>query len=257
MLIDTHTHIYLDDFQDDLDLMIERAFLAGVERMYLPNIDMDSVSAMQHLAMRYPDHCFPMMGIHPCSVKPDTWEAVIEEAGTLFFKGNYCGVGEIGLDLYWDKSTYSIQSEALKIQCGWALESGKPVSLHSREATRECIDLVKPFANKGLRGVFHCFSGSAEEASEIIGMGFLLGIGGVLTYKTSTLPSFLKLVDPTFVVLETDAPYLAPVPFRGKRNEPSYLEHIAAKLAELYGLNSNEIADITSRNAMKLFNHES
>lgn len=256
MLIDTHTHIYLSEFSEDLNLMMQRAEQAGVTRMYLPNIDQESVTAMLELVAQYPERCFPMMGVHPCSVKPQTWEQELEQAYELLCSGTYYGVGEIGLDLYWDKSTIEIQQEAFRTQCAWAVEKNLPVSIHSRDATAECIQIVKDFNNKGLKGVFHCFSGTAEQANEIVKQGFLLGIGGVVTFKTSTLPELLKQVPIENIVLETDAPYLAPVPYRGKRNEPAFLQEIAAKLSLIYEIPVTQIAEITSTNALKLFHHD-
>jgi TatD DNase family protein len=255
MLADTHTHVYLPDFSADLGEVINRAKQQGISKMYLPNIDDTSIDALHSLAESYPEVCFPMMGIHPCSIKPDTWSHLLETAYHFLKRGNYAAVGEIGLDLYWDKSTADIQTEALKIQCEWALEFGLPVSLHSRAATAECIEVIKPYAAKGLSGVFHCFSGSAEEARLITEMGFYLGIGGVVTFKTSHLPEILKPIDPLWLVLETDAPYLAPVPFRGKRNEPSYLKIICDRIAEIYQTGATEIAALTTDNAKKLFKH--
>jgi len=256
MLIDTHTHLYLDEFNSDLEPMLQRAAEAGVSRFYLPNIDSQSIKALLALTEAYPEHCFPMMGVHPCSIKAETWKDELARAERYLDMGNFIAVGEIGLDLYWDKTTFEIQKQALQIQCGWALDSGKPVSLHSREATQECIDIIRPFAKKGLRGVFHCFSGTTEEAKEVVDMGFLLGIGGVVTFKKSNLPSVLLSVSPEAIVLETDAPYLAPVPYRGKRNEPAYLREIVKGISEIYQIPVPELEQITSNNAMNLFQHE-
>lgn len=256
MFCDTHTHLYLPEFDADRSAMIQRSLQEGITRFYLPNIDLSSLDALEKMSSEYPINCFPMMGLHPCSVKSEHWKNHLEKIGELFFSGDYCAVGEIGLDYYWDTSTIGIQKEALRIQCEWALEKSKPVSLHSRNATRECIDVIKPFASKGMKGIFHCFSGSEDEAAEIVEMDFLIGIGGVITFKNSNLPEVIRKIPPSSVVLETDAPYLAPVPHRGKRNEPSFIPLIALKLSEIYGKPVEEIAEITTRNALSIFSHE-
>jgi TatD DNase family protein len=253
-LIDTHTHIYLPEFDEDRDEVIERGLKAGVLSFYLPNIDSSSIASMHNLADTYPENCFPMMGLHPCSVKPETWEQELGHIKYWLGKRKYAAIGEIGLDLYWDKTTFEIQSNALKLQCEWALEQKLPVVLHSRESTRECIDLVKPFAEQGLTGVFHCFSGNEEEAKEITGFGFFLGIGGVLTYKKSGLAEAIRDIATEFLVLETDAPYLSPVPFRGKRNEPAYISCVLNYLSTLRNIAPELLAKVILQNSTRLFN---
>jgi len=254
-LIDTHTHLYLPEFNEDRVQMIKRAIDAGVSRMYLPNVDSETIAVMHDLEKEFPENCFAMMGLHPCSVKQTSYKDELALVKKWLETRHYVGLGEIGLDLYWDKSTYEIQVEALKIQCEWALEKGIPVILHSRESTQECINIIKPFANRGLKGVFHCFSGTAEEAKMIVSMGFYLGIGGVVTYKKSTLAADIKDIPNEYLLLETDAPYLSPVPFRGKRNESSYLKHILTYLAEARMIGVKDLANITTANALALFVH--
>jgi len=234
--------------------MFRRAFDADVHTFYLPNIDSTSIPALHKLADAYPEICFPMMGLHPCSVKPETWKNELDIVESWLNKRAYTAVGEIGLDLFWDKSTLDIQVEALTIQCEWALQRNLPVVLHSRESTFECISTVKPFAERGLTGVFHCFSGNAEEAKEITDFGFFLGIGGVLTYKKSGLAEAVIGVPIEFLVLETDSPYLSPVPFRGKRNEPSYIPFILNTLSEQRNIEPEYLAASIRENSNRLYN---
>lgn len=256
MFCDTHTHLYLPEFDADRQAIMERAISAGITRFYLPNIDLSSIEPMLGLVNEYPGFCFPMMGLHPCSIHEMNWRAELSKAGELLFSGNFCAVGEVGIDLYWNQKTLDIQREALKIQCQWALEISRPVSIHSRNATRECIEIIRPYAERGLRGVFHCFSGSKDEADEIINFGFYLGIGGVLTFKNSGLKDLLPDISPESLLLETDAPYLAPSPHRGKRNESAFIPIIAASLASLYNTDIKQIEEITTRNALNLFGNE-
>ncbi len=253
LLIDTHTHLYLPEFDSDRKLMVQRAIDSGVYRMYLPNVDSETIHAMHELESQFPDNCFAMMGLHPCSVKPESYKNELQLVKEWLDKRSYAAVGEIGLDLYWDKSTLEIQQEALVTQCIWALQKQLPVVIHSRESTRECVDIIKPIARRGLRGVFHCFSGSAAEAAEIVEMGFYLGIGGVLTYKKSTLQDDISEIPLSKLVLETDSPYLSPVPFRGKRNESSYIRYVLEFLSESRRVGKKELAEITTSNALELF----
>lgn len=251
-LIDTHTHLYSEEFKDDIEQVIERAREQGVSRFYLPAIDSSAIAGMLFLEAKYPGVCIPMMGLHPCYVKENyrTELAVVEEWLT---KRKFCAIGEIGLDKYWDQTFVPQQVEAFQIQMQWALDYSLPIVIHTRSAMRETIDLVKPFADRGLRGIFHCFSGTAADAAEITGMGFLLGIGGVVTYKNGGLPEALAHTGLEHLVLETDAPYLSPVPYRGKRNESAYLLHIAEKLAELKNTSVEQVAAQTTANAEKIF----
>lgn len=251
-IIDTHAHLYATQFDKDRDEMLKRAFAIGVEKVYLPNIDSTSIQAMLDLEKAYPAQCFAMMGLHPCSVKENYQEelALVEE---WLNKRAFCAVGEIGIDLYWDKTFFEEQKDAFLMQVQWAKEKGLPIVIHSRDSTDVIIELLKPLVDERLRGIFHCFGGSVEQAETIIEMGFLLGIGGVLTFKKSGLAQTLQQIELKHLVLETDAPYLSPVPFRGKRNESAYTKYIVEKLAEVKGLEPERVGQITSENAERLF----
>jgi TatD DNase family protein len=251
-LIDSHCHLYLPEFAADIQDVIQRASAAGVSKFFLPAIDSTVIDAMLELEAAQPDKFFSMMGLHPCSVKKN-FKDELEIAEQWLDKRKFVAIGEIGLDFYWD-TTYTVeQYEAFEIQMQWALDRQLPIVIHSRNSTDETIQTVAPFAAKGLRGIFHCFGGSESEAKRITDMNFLLGIGGVLTYKKSGLDISLKNIPLEHMVLETDAPYLTPVPYRGKRNESSYLLHIANKLAEVKNCDVEEVAAITSANAERLF----
>lgn len=251
-LIDTHCHIYVDAFEADQEAMLERARQAGVERLLMPAIDNETHAAMLALEDRHPGVCLSMMGVHPCSVK-ENFEEELSVARRYLQQRKFAAVGEIGLDFYWDKTFTAQQYEAFRIQIDWALELNLPIVIHSRESIDECIAEVNKKQKGKLRGVFHCFGGTIEQAKQITGLGFNMGIGGVLTYKKSGLDILLKELPLDQVILETDAPYLTPVPFRGKRNEPAYIRYVAEKLAEVKGLPVEEIAELTSKNAMNLF----
>ena len=252
-LIDTHCHLYGDVFDEDREEVIKRAKALGVDRMILPNVDLQTVDGMHELMKNHPGVCFGMMGLHPCDVKPN----YVEELSSLFSffdTHTYYAVGEIGIDLYWDKSTQDIQEKAFLMQVEFALSKGLPIAIHSRNATHRIIELLKHYKGKGLSGVFHCFSESLELAQEFLKLGgFKLGIGGVLTFKNSGLSDVLKEIDLEHIILETDSPYLPPVPYRGKRNEPSYTRLVAEKLADVKGIALAEVASITTQNAEKLF----
>ena len=251
-LIDTHCHLYSEEFKDDIDSVIERARAEGVTKFYLPAIDSSCLQAMLNLEAKYPNECVAMMGLHPCYVKvnyKDELKLVEEQLA----KRSFAAVGEIGLDFYWDKTFVNEQYEAFEQQMQWALEMHLPIVIHTRNAMQETINRVKPFAAKGLKGIFHCFSGSYESAKQVTDLGFLLGIGGVITYKNAGLPEAIVNIPLEYLVLETDAPYLTPIPFRGKRNECSYLKYIVEKLAEVKNMSVVELAAITSTNAEKLF----
>lgn len=250
-IIDTHCHLYAEEFNEDRALAIERALAMGVSKILLPNIDLESIEGLHALADAYQQVCFPMMGLHPCYVKED-YQSVLNEMFEWFEKREYCAVGEIGMDLYWDKTTKSWQEDAFIQQVEFAISKHLPLAIHSRSATHELIQLLKPYKGK-VTGVFHCFSESAELANEIIKLDFLLGLGGVLTFKNAGLPQALEKIDLKHIILETDSPYLAPVPYRGKRNEPSYTRLIADKLAEVKGISAAEIYEITTANAERLF----
>lgn len=251
-MIDSHTHLYGKEFDKDRKEVIARANEAGVSTFYLPGIDSESIPAILQMEADFPGRCHAMMGLHPCSVK-ESWETELAIVKDWLSKRKFAAVGEIGLDFYWDKTFETQQYQAFDIQMQWALDYNLPINIHTRNAMQETINRVKPFAEKGLKGIFHCFGGSYESAKQITDLGFLLGIGGVLTYKNAGLPEVLKKVPLEFIVLETDAPYLTPVPFRGKRNESSYLKYVVEKLCDVYGISAEAIADATSSNAKKIF----
>ncbi len=251
-LVDTHTHLYAKAFNGDRDAMIQRAIEQGVEQFFLPNIDGESIEGMLALEAAYPNRCFAMMGLHPCSVK----ENFKEELATVrqwLDRRKFCAVGEIGIDLYWDKTFFEQQKEAFLTQIQWAIEFDIPIVIHSRESTDIIIEMLKKAKDNRLRGIFHCFGGTEEQAKAIIDLGFLLGIGGVLTYKNSGLGQALQEIDLQHIVLETDAPYLAPVPYRGKRNESAYVRAVAEKLAEVKGVTLEAVAKATTQNAERVF----
>jgi TatD DNase family protein len=251
-LIDTHCHLYSEEFLDDRHQMITRAVEEGISRFYLPNIDVASMDTMIELEKEYSGRCFAMMGLHPCYVKEDA-EMQLEVVRDWLAVRRFAAVGEIGLDFYWDINFSEQQYHVFRSQLAWSLAYRLPVVIHSRNALRECIDTVKEVGNGAVRGVFHCFGGTVDEAREIMDMGMYLGIGGVVTYKKSGLDQVIAEVGLSRVVLETDAPYLAPVPFRGKRNESSYLKYIAHTVADITGLQKDEVARITTANALNIF----
>jgi len=251
-LIDTHCHLYAQEFNDDRDAMIERAIQQGVEKFYLPAIDSTEIDGMLALEEKYPGVCIAMMGLHPCYVK-ENYQAELAIVKDWLDKRPFAAVGEIGLDFYWDSNFKEQQYEAFNLQMNWALAKNLPIVIHTRNAMQETIEMVKPFAAKGLKGIFHCFSGSYESAQQIINMGFLLGIGGVITYKNAGLGEVLLNIGLEHLVLETDAPYLTPVPFRGKRNESSYLQYVIEKLSDIKQISKEEIAAVTTANAERLF----
>ncbi len=252
-LIDTHTHLYLEQFDNDREEVVNKAISQGVEKMFLPNIDKDSIEALWNLCNSFPDNFFPMAGLHPTSVKEDYTDQ-LDIVDQELNKHKYVAVGEIGIDLYWDKTFADEQKEALLFQFELAIKYSLPVVIHSRDSFQEIMTTIKEFNNPGLRGVFHCFTGTKEEAQKIIDFGFYLGIGGVLTFKNSGLAEQIKDISLEHLVLETDSPYLTPTPYRGKRNESAYVYYVAEKLASIYGKCFDEIAAITTKNAMNLFN---
>ncbi len=253
MFVDTHTHLYSAKFADDREAMLQRALEAGVDKLFLPNVDHDSIAGMDALVAAHPGRCFAMMGLHPCSVGEENTQAM-EEVERLLRTGRYCAVGEIGIDLYWDKTWLGQQQEVFRQQVRWAKELSLPIAIHCRESFQEVMAIVEAENDDRLRGVFHCFTGTAEQAGRVIALGgFVLGIGGVITYPKGGLFETMREVGADHCVLETDAPYLAPVPFRGKRNESAYIPHIAARLAEATGRSVDEIASITTANANQLF----
>ena len=254
-MIDTHAHIYSSKFDVDRDEVIERAFSQGIEYILMPNIDLESIGPMLEVSAKY-EKCIPMMGLHPCSVD-HSFEASLQQVKKELFesKNEYIAVGEIGIDLYWDKTFLDQQIKAFRIQVGWAKELCLPIVIHARESYSELLEILDEENDERLSGVFHCFSGSQEEASHILSYGgFKLGIGGTVTYKKSELPSVLEGIDLSHIIIETDAPYLSPKPHRGKRNESSYVQYVVAKLAEIYECSEVHIIDKTSENAKLLFN---
>lgn len=252
MYIDTHTHLYDEQLMQEEEAMIQRALDAGVTRMYMPNCDSSTINGMMHLADKYPAHCLPMMGLHPCYVKENYQEelSVVEQ---WLAKRKFAAVGEIGLDYYWDKTHVQQQKTAFEQQMDWALQYDIPIVIHSRESTQDCIDIVRSKQNGKLKGIFHCFSGNLQEAQQVIDLGFYLGIGGVVTFKKAGLAEIVAQLPLDNIVLETDAPYLAPVPYRGKRNESSYIPLVANKIAELKHMDVALVASITTANAEKVF----
>ena len=251
-LIDTHTHLYSQKFGDDLHKMIHRAIDAGVRHMYLPNIDAASIKGMLALEEAFPDNCFAMMGLHPCHVKED-YEVELKIVEDWLARRKFIAVGETGLDLYWDKTFFKEQKIAFQRQLNWAKELSIPIVIHARESIDQCIEEVRLAQDGNLKGVMHCFTGNTEQANRIIDLGLKMGLGGVLTYKNGGLDTVVKAIAIEHFVLETDAPYLAPVPFRGKRNESLYVSHVAQKLADILERPIGEIAEITTKTAQELF----
>ena len=280
MFIDTHSHLFDEQFANDIDEVLQRAFESGVSKIFLPNINAETVVPMIGLSVKYPDRLYPMLGIHPEDIQ-GPWRQMLEAMERLLISKThpFIAIGEVGLDYYWDRSMYKEQQEAFAIQVGWAMKYDLPLMIHTRDAHREMVDVLrrcietqsplfgrlKSFlglkTEKGkrvksnMRGVFHCFGGTAEEAEELLGFdNFMLGIGGVVTYKKSPLPDVLREVVPLQrIVLESDSPYLAPVPHRGKRNETAYIVEVIRKLADIYSIEPEEVEAITTENALKTF----
>lgn len=251
-LVDTHTHLYTEEFDADRGKVIHNALGNQVDRMLLPNIDSSSLEAMLSLVKMFPEHCFPMMGLHPTSVNEE-YEKELELVEQELSQNHYSGVGEIGIDLYWDKSFRSQQEDAFRRQLRLAKKHQLPVSIHTRDALKVVLRIVKEELTDDLRGVFHCFTGSPEDAENIMDTGFKMGIGGVVTFKNSGLADVVKNIPLEELVLETDAPYLAPVPLRGKRNESAYIRFIAEKIADAKHISFQEVAETTTQTAGNLF----
>ena len=250
--IDTHAHIYDETILPEIEAILKNAQSNRIDKILMPGIDSTCIDNMMSLETQYPNQCIAMMGLHPCYVKENyvTELAIVEQ---WLATRKFVAIGEIGLDFYWDKTFTEQQYKAFEIQMQWAIDYNTPIVIHTRNAMGETIEAVKPFAKKGLRGAFHCFSGSKESAQQIIDMGFYLGLGGVLTYKNAGVAEAIKEIPMEFLFLETDAPYLPPVPYRGKRNEPAFMLEVAKKLAEIKEMPLHEIAAITTANAEKLF----
>jgi TatD DNase family protein len=251
-LIDSHCHLYLPAFADDINGVMERARAMGVKRFYLPAIDRENEPLLFALESRYPGECFAMQGLHPCSVKDDFQEELKRVQTSLAVRG-FAAVGEIGLDFYWDRRFENQQYQAFHQQIEWALQYSLPIVIHSRLSMEQSIAVVRQHQKGKLTGIFHCFNEDEKSACEIVELGFYLGIGGTLTYKNSKLPEVMKNIPLENIVLETDAPYLPPVPFRGKRNESSYIRYIASRLAEIKGVEVETVGAITTANALKIF----
>lgn len=254
MYIDTHAHLYGEEFKDDIDDVIRRARHAGAERVFLPSTDLHSAHDAVALSRRYPGFCYPMIGLHPEDLPSDYKNELTAMEQELRQPHPYIGIGEVGLDFYWDDSRAEEQQEAFKIQIGWALHYNLPLMIHARKAHGALCSCLKQFDTERLSGVFHCFSGSAEQAADLMRFPhFVFGIGGVLTFKNSRLPKVLKTIPLDRVVLETDAPYMAPVPYRGKRNEPSFIPAVVALMAEVYETTTEEVMRRTTENAYRTF----
>lgn len=252
MLVDTHSHLFLEEFDVDRDEVIEAAKTAGIHKIVLPNVDSSTSEKLDDMVKKYPDICYPAYGLHPGSVKGNFKEE-LQIVKSCLEEKNPIAVGEIGIDLYWDKTYRKEQEEVFKIQVEWAILKDLPIVIHNRDAFDVVIECLSVFDVKSLKGIFHCFAGTIEQAEKVLDMGFLLGIGGVVTFKNSELADVVKHVGIDYLVLETDSPYLAPVPKRGKRNESAYLVYIAEKIAEITAKKCNEVAKITTENAKKLF----
>ncbi|MFO8086652.1 MAG: TatD family hydrolase [Bacteroidales bacterium] len=253
IFVDTHTHLYTEAFDNDRHEVISKALQKGVTYFLLPNIDAASIERMEKVSREFQPHMFPMMGLHPTSIKKN-YELQLQEVFQHLETGNYYGIGEIGIDLYWDKTLEKEQRQAFRIQCQKAIEKDLPVSIHMRNAFNVVVEEIKALNDSRLRGVFHCFTGTKEQAKQAIDLGFALGTGGVLTFKNAALDTVLRDIELKHLVLETDAPYLAPHPFRGKRNESAYIPLIAQKLADTKGVDLETIAQKTTENAKALFN---
>ena len=253
MLIDTHTHLYSEQFEEDIEEVIARAKNNGIERFYLPAIDKSYTDKMLALESQYADSMFAMMGLHPCSVHPETIEEELKHVQEWLTKRDFKAIGEIGIDLYWDKEHLTTQQDAFKTQIEWAKECQLPIVIHCRDAFNEVFDVLEEVKDNQLFGIFHCFSGTKEDAQRAIDFNLKLGIGGVVTFKNGKIDQFLQDFELKNIVLETDSPYLAPAPFRGKRNESSYLTYVCEKLATIYNKSPEEIASITTKNALELF----
>ena len=251
-IIDTHTHLYLKQFNEDIDLVIKRSKEIGVKKFIFPAIDSSHFDSMHSLKNKYPESIYLMTGLHPTDVK-ENYKDELEFVVNSLKKYDYVAIGEIGIDLYWDKSFLNQQQEAFRFQIRLAVKNDLPIVIHCREAFDEIFEILDKENCDKLRGVFHCFTGTLDQAQRAIDLGFVLGIGGVLTFKNVGIDKFLNQIDLKHIVLETDSPYLAPVPYRGKRNESSYIIYVIEKLSEIYGLSKEDIADITTKNAEKVF----
>lgn len=250
--IDSHTHLFDIKFDEDRQMVVQRALEAGVERLYLPNIDVHTVDAMLSMVKKWPENCFPMLGLHPCSVGAD-YKDQLNSLYDLIDEGNYFAIGETGLDFYWDTTYKKEQIAAFEEQIDWAIDKKLPIVIHTRNSIPEGIEKIKEKQKGNLTGVFHCFSGTVEEAGQIVELGFYIGIGGVATFKNGGLEPVLKAIPLESLLLETDSPYLAPTPHRGKRNESAYIPLIAQKIADVKEISIEEVEIVTTENALNLF----
>ena len=251
-LIDTHTHLYSETFDEDRDAMIQRALACGVTDFFIPAIDSTYTERMFALEKKYPNRMHLMTGVHPTHVK-ENYKEELNHVASLLRQRSFCALGEIGIDLYWDKTFLKEQQEAFDLQIQWAKEHKLPFVIHCRDAFDEVFEVLDGHDSKDLRGIFHCFTGTLDQAKQALSYNLKLGIGGVVTFKNGKIDQFLNQIPLSEIVLETDAPYLAPVPFRGKRNESSYIQEVASKVAEVYNLPFTEIASVTSKNALAIF----
>ncbi len=257
MLIDTHTHLYVEEFEVDCEKVINDSLHVGIQRFYLPAIDSSYYDKMFALEAKFPENIHLMCGLHPCYVKSETYKEELLFVENQLKSRNFSAIGEIGIDLYWDKTTLAIQQEAFKTQIHWAKKHQLPIIIHSRESFDEIFEILETEKSEELFGIFHCFTGTESQAWKAIELGFALGIGGVVTFKNGKIADFLSRIPLEHIVLETDSPYLAPTPFRGKRNEPKYLKEITEKLATIYQKSYSEIAAITTQNALAVFKNVS
>ncbi len=254
MLIDTHSHLFLEEFAEDLETVIERAQIAGVSHIFMPNIDSTTIESLLGVCSRYDNYCFPMIGLHPTSVNENYHSELDVVLRELKSDKKYVAIGEVGMDLYWDKTYEKEQAAVLSKQLEWALDFNLPVVIHCRNAFDSICEVLRKFSGSSLRGIFHSFAGTAAEAMYLMEhFDFLLGINGIVTFKKSTIPDVLKVIPLEKIVLETDSPYLAPVPCRGRRNESANVKYVLLKVAEIYGKTPEEVAKITSESALKVF----
>jgi TatD DNase family protein len=250
--VDTHCHAYTPEFDEDRDAVIARALAAGITKIMLPNIDMESIPGMMKLTAQYPDVCYPMMGLHPCSVKKG-FEEILDRMEEKIEGGGFIGIGETGIDLYWDKSFKNEQIASFERHIEWARRYNLPIIIHSRESLDVTIELITRHQDDRLKGIFHCFSGTPSQVEQIRAVGFKVGIGGVVTFKKAGLAELLPQIPLEMIVLETDSPYLAPMPNRGKRNEPAYVELVAQKVAEVLEIPLQELSALSTRNAEAVY----
>ncbi len=251
-MIDTHAHIYLEHFEKDVDQAVERAIESGVTKILLPNIDSTTIESMLNLEKKYSEICFSMMGLHPCSVKAD-YKKELKIVEDWLERRNFLAIGEMGTDLYWDKTFWNEQKEAFHFQCELALQYDLPIVVHCRESIDETIELVQNYKSRGLRGVFHCFTGTVQQGKKITDLGFYLGLGGVTTFKNGGMEDVVPFLNKSKIILETDSPYLTPTPHRGKRNEPAFTSLIAERVAKYLSMSLEEVCKLTTANSNELF----